>query len=83
MGDERVGGLGRSLNLAHHELRRQWACVGCSSIKTSADFAIVLTGFLLLTAWHAPPFVVVILGAFSGIGLVELDVVIDRHYKIA
>jgi chromate transporter len=41
-----------------------------SSIKTSSDFAVALIGFILLTAWRAPPLVVVILGAFGGIVLV-------------
>jgi chromate transporter len=37
------------------------------SVRTSGDFAIVLIGFVLLTVWRAPPFSVVILGAFGGI----------------
>jgi chromate transporter len=38
-----------------------------SSVKSSADFAITLTGFILLVAWRAPPLVVVILGALSAV----------------
>jgi len=38
-----------------------------SSVKSSPDFAITMAGFVLLTAWRAPPLVVVILGATAGI----------------
>ena len=41
-----------------------------SSVKSSGDFAVALTGFVLLTAWRAPPVMVVILGALAGIALV-------------
>jgi chromate transporter len=41
-----------------------------SSVKSSADFALALTGFILLVAWRAPPLVVVILGALSGVAFV-------------
>jgi len=37
-----------------------------SSVKSSADFAIALVGFVLLTAWRSPPLVVVILGTAAG-----------------
>jgi chromate transporter len=40
-----------------------------SSIKSSGDFAVALVGFVLLTAWRAPPLVVVILGALGGIAV--------------
>jgi chromate transporter len=38
-----------------------------SSIKASADFAIALVGFVLLTVWRAPPLIVVSLCAIGGI----------------
>lgn len=38
-----------------------------SSVKSVGDFAVVLVGFALLTAWRMPPLIVVILGACAGI----------------
>jgi chromate transporter len=43
--------------------------VWTSSVKTPGDFALALAGFALLTAWRAPPLLVVILGALAGIVL--------------
>jgi chromate transporter len=40
-----------------------------SAILDSRDFALALAGFILLTMWKAPPFVVVVLLAAGGIGL--------------
>jgi chromate transporter len=40
-----------------------------SSIKTSGDFAVALVGFVLLTVWRTPPFIVVALGAVGGVAL--------------
>jgi chromate transporter len=40
-----------------------------SSVKTSEDFGVALVGFVLLTAWRAPPLVVVVACALSGIAL--------------
>jgi chromate transporter len=40
-----------------------------SSVEMSADFAIALVGFVLLTVWRAPPFVVVAVGALGGVAL--------------
>ena len=40
-----------------------------NSVKSPGDFALALMGFVLLTAWRAPPLLVVILGAFGGIAL--------------
>jgi chromate transporter len=40
-----------------------------SSVKTAADFAVVLIGFVLLTAWRAPPILIVALGAAAGVVL--------------
>jgi chromate transporter len=43
--------------------------VWTSSVKTPGDFAVALAGFVLLTAWRAPPLLVVVIGAFGGIAL--------------
>jgi chromate transporter len=40
-----------------------------SSVKSAGDFAIALLGFVLLTAWRTPPWVIVILGALGGVWL--------------
>jgi chromate transporter len=40
-----------------------------TSVKTPGDFAVALVGFALLTAWRAPPLIVVIIGAISGAAL--------------
>jgi chromate transporter len=37
-----------------------------SAVSGGADFALALTAFLLLTAWAAPPWLVVLLGAAAG-----------------
>ena len=42
-----------------------------SSVKSSGDFAVALVGFVLLTMWRAPPLLVVVIGALSGIALVQ------------
>jgi chromate transporter len=41
--------------------------VGTSSVQAPADFGIALVGFVLLTAWRAPPLVVVIVSAIGGV----------------
>ena len=43
--------------------------VWTSAILGPWDFALALMGFVLLTAWKAPPWVVVVLTAAGGIGL--------------
>ncbi len=43
--------------------------VWTTSVKTPGDFGIALVGFVLLTAWRAPPLVVVALCAVGGIVL--------------
>ncbi len=43
--------------------------VWTSSVKTSGDFAVAVTGFVLLTVWRAPPLLVVLLGAAGGVAL--------------
>jgi chromate transporter len=45
--------------------------VWSTSVKTSGDVAIAITGFVLLTAWRAPPLIVVIMGALGGIILAQ------------
>jgi len=40
--------------------------VWTSSVKAPSDVAIALAGFVLLTAWRAPPLVVVVAGALAG-----------------
>jgi chromate transporter len=40
-----------------------------SSIKTTADIAVALIGFALLTVWRAPPILIVTLGAAAGVVL--------------
>jgi chromate transporter len=42
-----------------------------SAVKSSGDFAVALTGFVLLTVWRAPPVLVVVLGALGGLALVK------------
>jgi chromate transporter len=41
--------------------------VWTTSVKTSADFALALVGFVLLTAWRAPPLLVVAVSALGGL----------------
>jgi len=43
--------------------------VGTSAIRNPSDFAVALVGFVLLTVWKCPPWIVVVLTAASGIGL--------------
>jgi len=43
--------------------------VWTTSVKSPGDFGIALVGFVLLTAWQAPPLVVVAISAFSGMAL--------------
>jgi chromate transporter len=43
--------------------------VWTSSVRTPGDFAVALVGFVLLTAWRAPPLVVVLVSAGAGIAL--------------
>ncbi len=41
--------------------------VWTNSVKVPADFAVALVGFVLLTAWRAPPLLVVAVSALGGI----------------
>ena len=43
--------------------------VWTTSVKGSADFGLALVGFVLLTAWRAPPLLVVAISALGGVGL--------------
>jgi chromate transporter len=43
--------------------------VWINSVSSPRDFAVALTGFILLTVWRAPPLVVVVLGALAGMAL--------------
>jgi chromate transporter len=43
-----------------------------SSVHTPGDLGVVLVAFTLLTAWHARPLLIVIMGALSGIVLSQL-----------
>jgi chromate transporter len=43
--------------------------VWATSVKTPADFAVALVGFMLLVAWRVPPLFVVAVGAIGGIAL--------------
>jgi hypothetical protein len=40
--------------------------------KTSGDFGIALVGFALLTAWRAPPLLVVAVSALGGVALATI-----------
>jgi chromate transporter len=46
--------------------------VWTSSVMTPVDFAVAATGFVLLTAWRAPPLLVVVIGALAGVALATL-----------
>jgi chromate transporter len=41
--------------------------VWTSSVQAPGDFAVALTGFVLLTVWRAPPLVVVVVSAIGGV----------------
>jgi chromate transporter len=43
--------------------------VWTTSVKSPADFAVALVGFVLLVAWRAPPLLVVMVSALGGIVL--------------
>jgi chromate transporter len=47
--------------------------VWTSSVQAPGDFAVALVGFVLLTAWRAPPLVVVIVSAIGGVLLALLN----------
>lgn len=43
-----------------------------STVETTADFSAVLIGFILLVMWRAPPLLVVIAGALTGLALARV-----------
>ncbi|HIP80636.1 MAG TPA: chromate transporter, partial [Kiloniellaceae bacterium] len=43
-----------------------------STVRTPGDFALALAGFVLLMAWKAPPWAVVVVMALGGVGLTLL-----------
>ncbi len=43
--------------------------VWISAVKAPGDFGVALVGFVLLTVWRAPPFLVVVISALGGMGL--------------
>jgi chromate transporter len=45
--------------------------VWTSSVRSSGDLGVALIGFVLLTAWRAPPLLVVIVGALGGMALAD------------
>jgi chromate transporter len=44
--------------------------VWTSAVRSPADFAVAVAGFVLLVGWRAPPLLVVLLSAAAGVGLV-------------
>jgi len=46
--------------------------VWTSSVSAPGDFAVALTGFVLLTVWRAPPLLVVVVSALGGMALATL-----------
>jgi len=46
--------------------------VWTSTVKEPADLAVALVGFTLLTAWRAPPLVVVCVSALAGMALAQM-----------
>jgi chromate transporter len=42
------------------------------TVKTTGDLSVALIGFILLTAWRAPPLLVVVIGALGGIALAQI-----------
>ncbi len=46
--------------------------VWTSSVRTPADFGVVLVGFVLLTAWRAAPLLVVAVSALAGIAMAHV-----------
>lgn len=46
--------------------------VWTSAVKAPGDFGIALVGFVLLTAWRAPPLLAVVISALGGVALATL-----------
>ena len=53
--------------------RRLYNPLWTTSVKTPGDFGIALVGFVLFTAWRAPPLVVVIVSALGGMALTLIN----------
>lgn len=47
--------------------------VWTSSVRTPSDVGIALVGFVLLMVWRAPPLVVVVISALSGMALAQFE----------
>ena len=45
--------------------------VWISSVKTTGDFGVALSGFVLLIIWRVPPLLVVVIGAAAGVALAQ------------
>jgi chromate transporter len=45
--------------------------VWTGAVKNPADFAVAVTGFVLLVAWRAPPILVVLLSAAAGLAMAQ------------
>jgi chromate transporter len=43
-----------------------------SAVKTPGDFGVALVGFVLLTAWRAPPVLVVVISGLGGFALATM-----------
>jgi len=75
----RAGALGtmRGMNAAVVGLLAAalYTPVWTSAVNSTADFAMVLVAFLLLTLWHARPILVVLLGGLYGIALAQVDAI--------
>jgi chromate transporter len=41
--------------------------VWTSAVFTQKDFTLALTGFILLTVWKTPPWIVVVISAVGGV----------------
>jgi len=46
--------------------------VWTSAVRTPADFAVALVGFVLLTVWRAAPLIVVLFSALAGMALAQV-----------
>lgn len=50
--------------------------VWTSSVRTPLDFGLALVGFVLLTAWHVAPLIVVLVTALAAVAAVQLGLAI-------
>jgi chromate transporter len=49
-----------------------YSTVWTSAVRTPGDFGVALVGFVLLTVWRAPPLLVVVISALSGLALATI-----------